>query len=166
MLLVSAGGIMRPDIKKAIKKINTEGWKRVPMEFGRRVLNLSLPPNCVELSMKDVPIVPDPKGAIEKAFSNPIGSPRLEEIIHKKGKPPEEMSVAIAVSDITRPVPYKGEKGILNPILSRLESNGIKKEEIKIIVATGMHRASTVEEKVEMYGEEVFKQYKILDHDC
>ncbi len=157
---------MRPDIKKAIKKINTEGWKRVPMEFGRHVLNLFLPPNCVELSMKDVPIVPDPKGAIEKAFSNPIESPRLEEIIHKKGKPPEEMSVAIAVSDITRPVPYKGEKGILNPILSRLESNGIKKEKIKIIVATGMHRPSTVEEKVEMYGEEVFKQYTILDHDC
>ena len=158
--------MMRPDIKKAIKKINTEGWKRVPMEFGRHVLNLSLPSNCVELSMKDVPIVPDPKGAIEKAFSNPIESPRLEEIIHKKGKPPEEMSVAIAVSDITRPVPYKGEKGILNPMLSRLESNGIKKENIKIIVATGMHRPSTVEEKVEMYGEEVFKQYTILDHDC
>ncbi len=157
---------MRPDIKKAIKKINTEGWKRVPMEFGRYVLNLSLPPNCVELSMKDVPIVPDPKGAIEKAFSNPIGSPRLEEIIHKKGKSPEEMSVAIAVSDITRPVPYKGEKGILQPILKRLESSGIPKQNIKIIVATGMHRPSTQEEKVEMYGEEVVQNYIILDHDC
>ncbi len=157
---------MRPDIKKAIKKIKTEGWKRVPMEFGRHVLNLSLPPNCVELSMRDVPVVPDPKGAIEKAFSNPIGSPRLEEIIHKKGKSPEEMSVAIAVSDITRPVPYKGEKGILQPILKRLESSGIPKQKIKIIVATGMHRPSTKEEKVEMYGEEVVQNYIILDHDC
>ena len=157
---------MRPDIKKAIKKIKTEGWKRVPMEFGRHVLNLSLPPNCVELSMRDVPIVPDPKGAIEKAFSSPIGSPGLEEIIHKKGKSPKEMSAAIAVSDITRPVPYKGEKGILNPILSRLESSGIRKENIKIIVATGMHRPSTQEEKVEMYGEEVVQNYTILDHDC
>ena len=136
------------------------------MEFGRHVLNLSLPPNCVELSMRDVPIVPDPKGAIEKAFSSPIGSPGLEEIIHKKGKSPKEMSAAIAVSDITRPVPYKGEKGILNPILSRLESSGIRKENIKIIVATGMHRPSTQEEKVEMYGEEVVQNYTILDHDC
>ncbi len=136
------------------------------MEFGRHVLNLSLPPNCVELSMRDVPIVPDPKGAIEKAFSSPIGSPGLEEIIHNKGKSPKEMSAAIAVSDITRPVPYKGEKGILNPILSRLESSGIRKENIKIIVATGMHRPSTQEEKVEMYGEEVVQNYTILDHDC
>jgi nickel-dependent lactate racemase len=76
------------------------------------------------------------------------------------------MSAAIAVSDITRPVPYKGEKGILNPILSRLESSGIRKENIKIIVATGMHRPSTQEEKVEMYGEEVVQNYTILDHDC
>ena len=76
------------------------------------------------------------------------------------------MSVAIAVSDITRPVPYKGENGILTPLLSRLESSGIKKENIKIIVATGMHRPSTAEEKVEMYGQEVVDQYTILDHDC
>jgi len=157
---------MRTDIKKAIKKIDMKDWKPIPMEFGRNVLNLFLPLNCVELSMRDVPIVPDPKGAIEKAFSNPIESPRLEEIIHKKGKSPEEMSVAIAVSDITRPVPYKGEKGILQPILKRLESSGIPKQNIKIIVATGMHRPSTKEEKVEMYGEEVVQNYIILDHDC
>jgi hypothetical protein len=51
-------------------------------------------------------------------------------------------------------------------LLRRLESSGIKKENIKIIVATGMHRASTPEEKVEMYGQEVVDQYTILDHDC
>jgi nickel-dependent lactate racemase len=90
----------------------------------------------------------------------------LEEIVRRKGKPPGEMSAAIAVSDITRPVPYKGESGILRPLLRRLESSGIQKENIKIIVATGMHRASTQEEKVEMYGQEVVDQYTILDHDC
>ncbi|MGZ3615163.1 MAG: lactate racemase domain-containing protein, partial [Thermodesulfobacteriota bacterium] len=70
------------------------------------------------------------------------------------------------VSDITRPVPYKGENGILLPILRRLEASGVKKENIKIIVATGMHRPSTYEEKVEMYGEEIVQQFVILDHDC
>ena len=84
----------------------------------------------------------------------------------KKGKPPEKLSVAIAVSDITRPVPYKGENGILLPLLNRMESSGIPKQNIKIIVATGMHRASTHEEKVEMVGEEIVQQYTILDHDC
>ena len=136
------------------------------MEFGQNILEVSVPANCAELSMKEVPILPNPQKAIEEAFLNPINSPPLEEIIRKKGKPPGEMSVAIAVSDITRPVPYKGENGILPPLLKRLESSGIKRENIKIIVATGMHRASTDEEKVEMYGKEVVEQYTILDHDC
>jgi nickel-dependent lactate racemase len=157
---------MRWEMKKAIKKIDTKGWKIVSVEFGRDVLEVLVPPSCVELSMKEVPFLLDPKAAIEKAFSDPIGSPTLEEIIQKKDKPPERLSVAIAVSDITRPVPYKGENGILLPILRRLESSGIPKQNIRIIVATGMHRASTPDEKVEMYGKEVVEQYTILDHDC
>jgi nickel-dependent lactate racemase len=157
---------MRPDIKKAIKKIDTKDWKKISVEFGPYSLEVSVPPYCVELTMKDVPIESDPQKAIEEAFLHPISSPTLEEIIRGKGKPPGEMTVAIAVSDITRPVPYKGEIGILPSLLRRLESSGIKKEKIKIIVATGMHRASTREEKVEMYGQEVVDQYTILDHDC
>jgi nickel-dependent lactate racemase len=157
---------MKPDMKKAIKKIDTKDWKKISVEFGRDAIEVMVPLNCVELTMKDVPILPNPPKAIEEAFLNPISSPPLEEIIRKKGKPPGEMSVAIAVSDITRPVPYKGESGILPPLLKRLESSGIKKEKIKIIVATGMHRASMDEEKLEMYGKEVVEQYTILDHDC
>jgi lactate racemase len=157
---------MLSDMKKAVKKVDTKGWKKVSVEFGQNVLEISVPPDCVELSMKEVPFLTDPKAALEKAFLNPIGSPPLEEIIRKKSKPPEKLSVAIAVSDITRPVSYKGENGILLPILKRLESSGIPKQNIKIIVATGMHRASTYEEKVEMYGNEVVEQFTILDHDC
>lgn len=157
---------MNPKIKKAIKKIDTKDWKKVSVEFGRNAIDVMVPPNSVELTMKDVPILSDPQKAIEEAFLNPINSPTLEEIIRQKGKLPKEMSVAVTVSDITRPVPYRGESGILSPLLRRLESTGIKKENVKIIVGTGMHRASTDEEKVEMYGQEVVDQYKILDHDC
>jgi nickel-dependent lactate racemase len=157
---------MRQNIKKAIKRIDTTNWKKVLVEFGRNAIEVSVPPGCAELTMRDVPILSDPQRAFEEAFLNPISSPPLEEIIRRKGKPPAEMSAAIAVSDITRPVPYKGESGILRPLLMRLESSGMKKENIKIIVATGMHRASTQEEKVEMYGQEVVDQYAILDHDC
>ena len=157
---------MLPDIKKIIKKIDTKDWNKVQVEFGRDVLEISVPPDCVELGMREVPFLSDPNAVMEKAFLNPIGSPTLEEIIRKKSKSPKSLSVAIAVSDITRPVPYKGENGILLPLLKRLESSGIPKQNIRIIVATGMHRSSTQEEKVEMYGEEVVQQFKISDHDC
>ena len=30
----------------------------------------------------------------------------------------------------------------------------------------GMHRPSTYEEKVEMFGGEIAHRYQILDHDC
>jgi len=157
---------MKPDMKRALKKIDVKDWKKISVEFGRDVLAVSVPPTCVELSMKEVPALSDPGAALEKAFANPIGSPTLEEIIRTKDKSAEKLSVAIAVSDITRPVPYQGEGGILPLLLRRLESSGIKKENIKIIVATGMHRASTPDEKVEMYGKEVVEQYTITDHDC
>ncbi|MGZ3495678.1 MAG: nickel-dependent lactate racemase family protein [Thermodesulfobacteriota bacterium] len=157
---------MKQDMKKILKKIDTRDWKKISVEFGQNVLEVSVPPSCIELSMKEVTALSDHGASLEKAFSNPIGSPPLEEVIRKKSKRPEELSVAIAVSDITRPVPYKGENGILLPILRRLEASGVKKENIKIIVATGMHRPSTYEEKVEMYGEEIVEQFVILDHDC
>jgi nickel-dependent lactate racemase len=157
---------MLPDVKKAIKKIDTKDWKKVSVEFGRHVLEVFVPPDCVELGMKEVPFLSNPRSAFEKAFLNPIGSPTLEEIIRKKSKSPKKLSVAIAVSDISRPVPYKGENGILLPLLKRLDSSGIPKQNIRIIVATGMHRPSTHEEKVEMYGKEVVEQFKISDHDC
>ena len=79
---------MRPHIKNAIKKIDTKDWKKISVEFGRDALEVLVPPNCVELSMKGVPVLSDPNEAIEKALLNPIGSPPLEEIIREKGKPP------------------------------------------------------------------------------
>ena len=157
---------MRPDIQKGIKKIDTTDWKKVPLEYGRNVLEILVPRSCVELSMMDVPVLSDPRSEVEKAISNPIQSPTIEEIVKKKGKPPEQLSVAVTVSDITRPVPYHGEGGILIPILRRLESSGIPKQNIKIIVGTGTHRASTPEEKIEMFGEAITREYAVQDHNC
>ena len=161
-----SGAELRPDIKKAIETVDTTGWKRVSVGFGRNTMEISVPPTCVEWGMRDGPVLSDPGAAIEQAFGEPIGSPRLEEMIRSKEKAPSEMSAAIAVSDIPRPVPYKGEKGILMPLLNRLHASGIPRGNIKMIVATGMHRPSTHDEKVEMYGEEIVEQYPISDHDC
>jgi nickel-dependent lactate racemase len=113
---------MKPDVKKAINKINTRDWKKVLVEYNQDYLEILVPKSCIELGMQEAPSLPDPKIAIEKAFLNPIGSLTLEEVIRKKSKSPKALSVAIAVSDITRPVPYKGENGILFPLLRRLES--------------------------------------------
>ncbi|MBM3284795.1 MAG: DUF2088 domain-containing protein, partial [Candidatus Aminicenantes bacterium] len=61
---------------------------------------------------------------------------------------------------------YKGEKGILPPLLKKLENAGIPKRNITILVGTGTHRPSTGAEKREMFGEQVVRDFRILDHDC
>ena len=76
------------------------------------------------------------------------------------------MTVCVTVSDITRPVPYKGENGVLLPLLEILERTGVRRDNIVIVVGNGMHRLSTLEEKLVMFGEEVVANYRIMDHDC
>ena len=158
--------MIRRDIENAIKKVDIRDWKRMSVEFGQHVLEIRVPPGCVELSMKSVAPLADPKAEIEKVLSHPTHSATLEEIVQKKNKRAEEIRVAITVSDITRPVPYKGEKGILTPVLKKLESSGVQKKNVTIIVGTGTHRPSTAEEKIEMFGESILQEYVVVDHDC
>ena len=150
----------------ALSRIDTKDWKLISLEYGHHTIQIYVPGDSFEISLGKVPHIDKTRSEIERAFSNPIGSPKLEKIVKEKGKDPKEMTASVTVSDITRPVPYKGEKGILTPILQKLESAGIQKKNIKIIVGTGMHRPSTYEEKVEMFGKEVVEQFTILDHDC
>lgn len=157
---------MITEIKRAIQRVDTEGWKKTALEFGDGFLGISVPPDCVVLSMKDVPVLADPGSTIEEALSRPVGCPTIEKIIEDKRKPVSQITVAVAVSDITRPVPYKGEDGILLPLLKRLEGAGVRKQNITIIVGTGTHRPSTPAEKKEMFGEPLIRDYRILDHDC
>jgi nickel-dependent lactate racemase len=149
-----------------LSRIDTKGWRPICLEYGHDTIEIYVPGDSSEISMGKVPHIDDTRSEIERAFSDPIGSPKLEEIVKRKGKNPKEITASVTVSDITRPVPYKGEKGILTPILHKLEAAAIQKKHIKIIVGTGMHRSSTYEEKVEMFGKEVVEQYTILDHDC
>ena len=157
---------MKQEIAEALRRTDTGDWKKISLEYGPDRLEVAVPGDSLEISMGRVPNIDDWRNEIDRAFSDPIGSPKLEQIIRAKGKSLREMSTAIAVSDITRPVPYEGDRGVLSPILQKLASEGIKKENIKIIVATGMHRPSSYQEKVEMFGEEIVDRYQILDHDC
>jgi nickel-dependent lactate racemase len=157
---------MRVDLLSVLKGANIKGWKKVRVEFTGGPLVVSVPADCVELTMRKAAILKNPPKDIERALDEPIGSRSLGEIIQAKGKPAGELKVAITVSDITRPVPYKGKNGMLSPLLKKLQDHGVKRQNILIIVGTGTHRASTPQEKVEMLGREIVSAYLIQDHDC
>lgn len=149
-----------------IPPLDTTDWKEIPVEYGPETISVRVPPDCAIVTMKEMPVLADPTEALEAALSKPIGSLPLEEIIKAKGKSPLDLVAAVTVSDITRPVPYKGEKGMLRPLLSRLERAGIRRGNIKIIVGNGMHSPGTPAEHREMFGEEIMEAYRIVDHDC
>ncbi|MBU2055027.1 MAG: nickel-dependent lactate racemase [Proteobacteria bacterium] len=157
---------MQTEINHPPQEIATSDWKEIAVEYGREILMIRVPPQCDTLSMKEIPILLDPRAAYEEALANPIGCPPLAEIIRKKGKPAGELTAAVTVSDITRPVPYRGESGLLRPLLNHLEAAGIPRRGITIIIGNGMHRPSTPEERSEMFGEEILLNYPVIDHDC
>jgi len=92
------------------------------------------------------------------SINNPVDSDSLLNLLknRKSGK------VVIVVSDITRPIPYFA---FLPQMLELIESAGIEKDEILILVATGMHRVSTYEEYVEMFEKIIADNYNIIDHN-
>jgi nickel-dependent lactate racemase len=147
-------------------QIGTLGWKDVRLEYGKDLLQIKVPPYCDILKMKGSPALENPRQEIENALSSPIESRPLEDIITSR-ESPSKITVAIAVSDETRPVPYHGERedGILLPLLKRLERIGIKAQNIRIIVATGTHLATSSRWKKEAFGEFIKDKYQMVDHN-
>jgi len=92
---------------------------------------------------------------IEEALNNPIKSPLLPEIISPKSK------VVLITSDLTRPTP---SRKMLPPLIKRLKIAGVKKKNITIIFALGLHREHTPKEQKSIVGDEIYEQYQCLDH--
>lgn len=93
---------------------------------------------------------------VESALDNPIGSEKLEGLVKDK------KNMVIISSDHTRPVPSK----VTMPILLRRIRKANPNIDITIFIATGFHRATTHEELVSKFGEEIVKNEKIIVHDA
>jgi lactate racemase len=93
---------------------------------------------------------------IRDALSRPIGKEPLSIALQSRKKG----DVVIVVSDITRPIPYSS---FLQVLFKELDDAGVKKEEVLILIATGMHRPSTDLERRSMFGEEAMS-YRMIDH--
>jgi nickel-dependent lactate racemase len=157
---------MKPEMTRMLAAADLRGWIEVGVEYGQRQLAVRVPPGCRTLGMKATRALPDAGAAIRAAMARPIGSPTLGQLVASKGKDPARITVCIATSDITRPVPYRGEAGILTPLLEALERAGVRRENVTLLVGTGTHRPSTAEEKVTMFGAEVVATCRVADHVC
>ncbi len=96
------------------------------------------------------------KALVKKALKNPVGSKSLSELSRRKN------NIVIIASDHTRPVPSK----IIIPQMLKQIREGNPSADITILVATGCHRATTKQELINKFGEEIVATEKIYIHDC
>jgi nickel-dependent lactate racemase len=130
---------------------------QVRLEYGRSGLEVELPDDRVvrTLAYKNAIPLEDPDAVLRKTLQNPNGSPPLLELARGRS------SACIVISDITRPVP---NQLILQSLLETLEEAGLAREQILILVATGLHRPNEGDELVELVGQEIADQYRIENH--
>jgi len=127
--------------------------------YGKKEIEVRIPgKNYLATLMPQYrPGVKDEAGEIRRALENPIGTPRLGEIVRGK------KSVVIVVNDITRPTAtYR----LLPPLLEELRGAGIGDDQILFLVATGTHRDNTPEELDAMLGQEIMERFRVLNHHC
>ena len=98
----------------------------------------------------------DARSLVDEALANPIGSPKLSELV--KGK----KNIVLIASDHTRPVPSK----VIVPPMLREIREGSSEADITILISTGCHRGTTKEELINKFGEEIVANEKIVVHDC
>ena len=129
---------------------------RVP--FSKSTLEFSLPlsMHVDEVNSKTVAPVSDAIKAIRESMNAPIGCKPLRE----QAKPGDR--VCIVFTDITRASP---DHLLVSALLDDLEEAGVKNEHITLLCGIGMHRPSTHEEKIIKLGEEVVKNYRVIDSE-
>ena len=130
----------------------------IELLYGKQTLPIQLSPHWdVTIIRKNaMPILADPKGAIQAALAHPVNvAPLVQEATGAR-------SACILICDITRPVP----NGLFLPILVRqLLDAGIAAGKVTILVATGLHRPNEGDEMRELVGDDwVMNTVTVVNH--
>lgn len=132
---------------------------RVRLEYGRKGLEAELPDENVigVLKLTPAPALPDPVRATKAALESPIHTSPLSTLARNR------KDACVVICDITRPVP---NPILLPPILDALESGGISREKVTILIATGTHRPNLGAELEAMLGAEIASSVRVVNHVC
>ena len=134
--------------------------KTVKFFYAHTTQDLQVPDDTPVLTSNVDQLTSDRTGIeiVREAMENPIDSPRLCELA--KGKD----DCVIIISDHTRPVPSKD----ILPNMIRELREGSPEIKITLLVSTGFHRPTTIEELRNKLGDELYEEFKdnIIVHDA
>ncbi|MFD3157882.1 nickel-dependent lactate racemase [Haloimpatiens sp. FM7330] len=134
--------------------------KNFQMNYGDKSLGFSLDEKNILQIIESNEYINDKseEKVIEEAIKNPIGSPRLKELVH-----PGE-TVCVVIPDATRT--WQKTYKFLYKIVDELNEGGVDDKDILFISALGTHRKQTEEEHRQLLGEKLSARFKVMDHDC
>lgn len=132
---------------------------RLKLAYGRDGLWINLPEQARITVIEPVylPGLSDENSSIQSALRNPINSAPLVKLIYP------ESTVAIVFSDITRPMP---NDRVLPVLLNEIRQAGVSNEQIVLINGLASHRKQTDDELKAMLGPEIFRHFRVIQHDA
>ena len=130
------------------------------LAYGRERLTVELPEKNVikVLKIQSLAALEDPIDAVFDVLEEPFETEPLAAIAEGK------KSACVVVCDGTYPAP---NPVVLPPILQTLEDSGVDVSKITILIATGLRRPCTTEERLEIIGEDIMlRKFKVSDHNA
>src|SRR5438552_3948961 len=106
--------------------------------------------------------VGDLAAATRTSLARPLGSKRLRDLAAEAVRAAGSRlpRAVIAVTDLTRACP---DDILVPPLLDELNAGGVADADITVLVAVGLHRATTDAEKVEKLGSAVTARVRVAD---
>jgi len=131
----------------------------INIPYGRKFISFDLPDRNVLAVLKSAEYdgVVDQAGIVRDALNNPFGSKPLSQMVAGKRR------ICIVVSDYTRATP---NRIILPPIIETLKKAGRRIDDVRILVAYGLHKPAPRELEAEFLGEDIVEEVEVVSHDA
>lgn len=133
--------------------------KHYDFAYGTKTLPFDLPDgiDAITLMPKEVPGVKDPIKTVADILEKPVGTPSLAKLLTTRH--PEKITVV--VNDETRPTPYEI---LFPPLLEVFTKTGIRNSQVTFVIATGIHAPQSPELNSKIYGEEMTRRFRFINH--
>ncbi len=131
----------------------------INVPYGKGVANVDLPDRNVMAILRSAyfdPVINESE-AIRNSLNAPIGDEPLSLAASGRSR------ITIVVSDYTRATP---NKILIPPVIEAIKKAGRRTDELKILVAYGLHRSASKDELKEFLGEETLEEVEVINHDA
>ncbi len=144
-------------------------YHRTPLNYGGDEVDEFIPKSVADVSILQIDeYIPDftnLKNKLKDVLNSPIGFKPFDALVqdvYEEGK-----RILFMVDDKTRPNIHT--KDLLPLLADRLLSDGVRKEDIGIIISSGSHaQANPKEVETRILGPDLYKDWgnNVLNHDC